>query len=217
MRRQKAEAEPRRTRATVARSGPPIIARNGGLPARPAARRLAVLRFAPHPPGGPLPPPPARWRAGVGRPSRSVLPGGSAVARPPLPSCSCSPACVSPSSCPCVFSGRAVWVSFACGLCGGVSAGVWPRGWRALRLVCPFCPRPVARWVSFAGLPAALRARVLAAPGPACAAPRPAARPPVPGARSAVVGPAAVLALALGAVERRLRAEAGLCPSLAAP
>lgn len=68
-----------------------------------------------------------------------------------FPQCSCSPQCVSPASCPCVFRGVVAPLAVSCSRCGFVACALWPRGWRALVLRCPHCA-----WgsqVSFAGLP----------------------------------------------------------------
>lgn len=84
------------------------------------------------------------------RQPRWLLPAPSRGFVMSLPSCSCSPVCVSPASCPCVFRGSAFSFQVACSRCGFVSQAFWPRGWRALKLVCPQCG--FVAWLSAAGL-----------------------------------------------------------------
>lgn len=84
-----------------------------------------------------------------------------------LPQCTCSPACVTPAACPCVYRGRSVPLPFMCGVCGFTSQGYWPVGWKAVVVKCPHCSRESkpssGRVVSFAGLPANYRSAIVAA------------------------------------------------------
>lgn len=80
-----------------------------------------------------------------------------------LPQCTCSPRCVSPASCRCVFAGTVHPVKVICGLCGQEETAYWPIGaggrpWRALGIACPHCGH--SHMVTFQGLPAKLQSAI---------------------------------------------------------
>ena len=84
-----------------------------------------------------------------------------------LSKCTCIVPCVSPASCHCVFGGVARDLPVICGSCGYEDIARWPLTaagvpWRGLGLTCPHCRR--SHFLTFAGLPAAVQARIAERP-----------------------------------------------------